>query len=301
MPIMKITGQYGGVTTYHSEYNNYTSFKGLKFKTPKLIADIFVKQHSPAAKGVTKIRNMRQGEFGSECKDSLPLESFEELSGVKELEKLYKKGISTNVDGWADCFLKSSAENPVSTSSVYDCSVMYLFNKQTNTHFLYHSYYNTSQKEFVSMIKTFMPEGVTNAELLPGERRWYMRHAKTLPEMLKALKSVNKEAVVNVRHYSSDVPEIVGYKGKLFEIINRRTALGLSDKGQASFKICDLRLNSFLSNIDYNASYSLKRIAVLRKLYAEKGLDDEILKIVNRLLDKYQQNIEQMKVPPIDI
>ena len=39
---MKITGQYCGVATYHSEYNNYTSFKGLKFKTPKLIADIFV-------------------------------------------------------------------------------------------------------------------------------------------------------------------------------------------------------------------------------------------------------------------
>ena len=73
----------------------------------------------------------------------------EDFLQIREtLDKLYKRGLSTNTEGWSDCFLKSGADNPLSTSSVYDCSVMYLFNKDTNTHFLYHSYYKKNQDEF---------------------------------------------------------------------------------------------------------------------------------------------------------
>ena len=59
----------------------------------------------------------------------------------------------------------------------------------------------------------------------------------------------------------------VGHNGSIFEIPNRRTALGLNDAGQASFKICDLKLNNILGEIDYNTNSSL-RIAVLRNFFA---------------------------------
>ncbi len=291
---MRITTQYSHYNRSHTEYKGYPPSFGIRFKTPKLLTDIFVKQSYSPAKGITKIKNLHSGEFGTECKNSIPLENFEEQFGIKELKTLYKKGLSTNTEGWADCFLKSSADNPLSTSSVYDCSVMYLFNKDTNTHFLYHSYFNMDEKHFDSLIKNFMPEGFTKAEILPGEGKWYMRHWETLPEMLHALKANNKKAVINVRHYSSILPEIVGYKGNLFEIVNQRTAMGFSDKGQASFKICDLRVNSIMGDIEYN-SCTEKRIAILRKMYAQQGLDKEILKVLSRLIDKQQQKLQQIR------
>ena len=63
--------------------------------------------------------------------------------------------------------------------------------------------------------------------------------------------------------------------------------MGLNDAGQASFKICDLKLNNILGEIDYNTNSSL-RIAVLRNFFAEKKYDNEILKV---WMDKAQAKI----------
>ncbi len=289
---MKISDRYNNFTFPCTGYKPYTPCFGISFKMPKLVSDIFVKQNIDEVYGIMKIKKVHSGKFGTMCKNSIPLKNFEEQFDPETLDKLYKRGLSTNTEGWSDCFLKSGADNPLSTSSVYDCSVMYLFNKDTNTHFLYHSYYKKNQDEFDSLIKTFMPEGFSKAEILAGSTNWYLRHAQTLPEMLKALRGNNARANINVCHYSSKMPEVVGYKGDLFEIPNRVVAMGGYDKGQASFKVCDLKAHDLLYELEFNAT-SLKKIALIRQLYEQEPLDKEVVKIINRELDKYMKKLLQ--------
>ena len=288
---MKITAKYNNHSFYtqKAQHNSAPSF-GIRFKAPKLLTDIFVKSRPNPAVGITEIKKVRGGEFGTECKNSIPLKNFEEQFESSKLAKLKEKGISTNTEGWSDSFLKSSADNPISTSSVYDCSVMYLFNKDTNTHFLYHSYFNNKQDKFNELIKTFMPEGFSNADILPGSPNWYKRHAVTMPEMLKAIKENNKNAVINIRNYSSKMPEVVGYKGQLFEIPNFRISMGFNNKGQASFKICDLKAQNLMEEIEDNAT-TPRRIAIIRYIYEQMGLDNEVLKIINTKLDQILEKL----------
>ena len=283
----------------HSRYKKYKaqvypfpSF-GINLKN-SILKDVFLRQTSGAKKSLSRIKNIHPGEYGTECTGSLPLENFEEQFGLKELKNIYKKGFSTNTEGWANCFLKSDAQKPLSTSSVYDCSVLYLFNEKTNTHFLYHAYFNTDKNLFDFLIKTFMPEGFSKACIVPGDANWSASHSETLPEMFAALKCNNKNAQINVFHYSSKLPEIVGHKGKVFEILNNRTCIGLGDKGQASFKICDLRYDDIFGAIDYKA-VSSKKIALFRQFFAEQKYDNEVLKILNTLLDKRQAVISKIE------
>ncbi len=291
---MKITNNYGKINYYSWTKPKYTSPSfGISFSPKKSLRDIFVKKSPGSESGISKIKRLHPGNFGTECKGSLPLGDFEELFGLKELQNVYKKGISTNTDGWADCFLKSMANTPLSTSSVYDCSVMYLFNKDTNTHFLYHSYYKTYKDTFDSIIKNFMPEGFTKAVILPGQNRWVSSHEITLPEMLKAIKLNNKNAPINIRHYASPLPEVVGYKGDLYEIPNMRVSLGFSDKGQASFPICDIRVSGVIEAIEHSA-VTLEQLTKQRKVYNIENLDAEILKVLNNMIDKYQKEIERI-------
>ena len=289
---MKIGNNYfhknNSLKQVHCGYNA-PSF-GISFKKPKLITDIFEKHKDCFSKSISKIEKLHPGEYGTECKNSIPLKNFEEQFDAEKLKELYKSGFSTNTEGWADCFLKSSADNPLSTSSVYDCSVMYLYNKNTNTHFLYHSFYNTSQKYFDFLIKNFMREGFTKADILPGDSNWYARHKETLPRMLKAIKNNNENAIIKIRHYSSKLPEIVGYKGNLFEIPNSRTYWGFSDKGQASFKICDIRAKELIFKIKYS-SIIPERLEIQRKLYEQEGYDKEISKVINKLIDEQKEKI----------
>ena len=289
---MKISANYT-YPSYNANRlkNNSTPSFGISFK-PELLKDLFVK--NTPLHGVSKIKNVHAGEFGTVCKGSKPLKNFEESIGSTELKKLYKKGLSTNTEGWANCFLKSSAENPLSTSSVYDCSVMYLFNEKSKTHFLYHSFFDTTKTAFDYLIKTFMPEGFTKANLVTGYAKWYPKHGETLTQMIKALKINTKNADVNIYHYNSELPEIVGYKGNVFEIPNARTELGLSDKGQASFKICDLQIENLLSELNTKCT-STENIETLRKIYKKLGYDKEILKILDKLLDERAGKIKEME------
>ena len=113
-------------------------------------------------------------------------------------------------------------------------------------------------------------------------------------ERIKALKINTKNADVNIYHYNSELPEIVGYKGNVFEIPNARTELGLSDKGQASFKICDLQIENLLSELNTKCT-STENIETLRKIYKKLGYDKEILKILDKLLDERAGKIKEME------
>ena len=280
---MKITANYTNTYPSYSPggpKSNSTPSFGISLK-PKILKDIFVK--NTPLHGVSQIKNAHAGEFGTVCNGSKPLENFEDRIGIKELEKLYKKGLSTNTGGWANCFLKSKADRPLSTSSVYDCSVMYLFND-----------FDTNKSTFDYLIKTFMPEGFTKANLVTGYAKWYTKHQKTLTQMLKALKTNTQNAEVNIYHYNSELPEIVGYKGNVFEIPNARTALGFNDKGQASFKICDLQIENLNSELNTKCT-STQNIKTLRKIYAKLAYDKEILKVFNKLLDERAGKIKEME------
>ncbi len=287
---MKITAKYNNFSYSCPKRKPYVPSFGISFKAPKLLSDIFIRQSNQPAQKVFKLKKLKAGKFGTECKDSTPLKSFDDSVDFEKLKELYKNGFSTNTDGWADCFLKSKANNPLSTSSVYDCSVMYLFNKDTNTHFLYHSSFRSVQKDFDFLIKTFMPEGFTKAEILPGTKRWLERHSLTLPEMVKAIQANNKQAEINIRHYNSKMPEVVGYMGELYEIPNHRIEMGFYDKGQASFRMCDLKAKSLISELDFNSS-SIEKLETTRQYYKQGIPDIEIMKIINRELDKNLQKL----------
>ena len=282
---MKISSNNKNFAYKTSVPQNCSPAFGISFKIPAPITDIFVKRSFSKEKGIDKIKNLHPGKFGTECNHSVPLQNFEEQFGIKELKNLYRKGLSTNTEAWADAFLKSSADKPLSTSSVYDCSVMYVFNKETNTHFLYHSAFQSAKNRFDFLLKTFMPEGFTKAEILPGINKWFKRHKETLPEMLKSLRECSPDAYISVRHYSTKMPEIVGYNGNLYEIPNRRIQMGFYDRGQASFDICDLKAMTLVEEIKKNAQ-NLKKIPVMRQLYAQNGYDLEILKIINRIIQE---------------
>ena len=68
--------------------------------------------------------------------------------------------------------------------------------------------------------------------------------------------------------------------------------MGGYDKGQASFKVCDLKAHDLLYELEFNAT-SLKKIALIRQLYEQEPLDKEVVKIINRELDKYMKKLLQ--------
>ncbi len=195
--------------------------------------DEFIKE------GLQSISNVRQGFYGTTCDGALPLQNFfEKFQKNAEKLDLKSRGFSTNVHGIADSYLKSSADNPLSTSCVFDCSVMYLYNKEINTHLLYHASPMCEFNNLKSAIQKLMPDGYTHACLLPGDNRYSMIHRRTLQSLFSVIKDNNPSAVVNVYHQSSRYPEIIGYKGELFENPNLHFgAQSHGEYGQATFKI----------------------------------------------------------------
>lgn len=162
--------------------------------------------------GIKNIKNIRAGEYSTICDGSTPMRKFFHILKKLTPYAIKKRGISTNTYGYAPSFLKTSADNPISTSFVHDCSVMYLYNKKTNTHTLYHSLWDIPKKNFKFIIKNFMPEGVTHAAIAPGNCTWVEKHRFTLPDMFNAIKESDPNTIINVYHSKTLYPEIVGYK-----------------------------------------------------------------------------------------
>ena len=101
-----------------------------------------------------KIESLESGFFGTKCKGSVPLPNFT-AEYESDIQKLIAKGQSTSIWKYPDVFLKTDANNPISTSGVCDCSVFYLFNKDKNTHFMYHIGIDTKDKDYLEYCNGF--------------------------------------------------------------------------------------------------------------------------------------------------
>ena len=297
---MKVNSKFNINNNLHHSIKPQTfTGKTLKdFKTLKKNADALKDIVSIQNLGLNSIKNVRSGEYGTICKGSIPLRNFNDYINKEQLFNLYKKGISTNRNGYARSFLKTSADNPVSTSYVHDCSVMYLHNKDTNTHTLYHTLWNTQKKHFKFLINNLMPEGVTNAGLAPGCKYWTTRHEWTLQNMFNAIKEVNNDTIVNVYHNNSPYPEIVGHKGKLFEIPNRgvlvQKCIEPRDYGQASFSISDIQEIHTIDRIEQDWT-TKDDLTKLKNEFIQSDYDIEIKKVLSNLIDRYVEALEKIE------
>lgn len=273
------------------------AFSGIKFD-PLKISDIFIKRTNPFNRGLNSLKNIRKGEFGTICIGSIPLKPFWKEFNATEHKKLKQIGISTNADGIPRSFLKSTAEKPLSTSFVHSCSVMYLYNKHTNTHFLYHASESVPKKELKYMVKNFMPEGCTHAVITPGDAYWADIHKISLPGIFDAIKETYPNTIINVCHMSSQYPEIVGYKGKLYEIPNRDVILQIGphfeDYGQASFKISDIEGFNTIDKIKYDA-YTKETTEKVKDYFYKKNWDNELKKVLFGIIDKKVKTIEAIE------
>ena len=241
-------------------------------------ATTVAKISASATKGLTEIKHIYAGTYGTFCEGSKPLSDFFCRLSPEVKDALIKRGLSTNIDCVANCFLKSKWDNPISTSGVFDCSVMYLANKNTKTHFLYHMYKDVDYAKIQKTIKQFMPEGFTNAAIVPGDKKHIAEHKKYLYDVFKAIKDINPEAEINAYHFSTKNPEVVGYKGEMYEIPNQ----SWQSYGQNSFKIQDISYYDKLYLADvYNHTNSLEEVS---KLIAKENIDEEAQKAIQKYI-----------------
>ena len=277
-----------------------------------LTKDVFVKSKDNIfCNDITSISGVKAGKFGTICDGSIKLPKFFDYFGkdLDALSRVKERGQSTNIGAFANCFLKTAGDNPVSTSGVFDCSVFYLFNNEKNTHFMYHAFPDISVPELKYMIKNFMKEGFSNAAIVPGNKNWFGIHTFSLPKIFNAIKSINPNCKTKVYHHSSMYPEIVGYKGNLFEIPNKIYSKykedvplekqffdGIRHKktfGQASFDIREAK------NIDLykiQSSCDIHSLINRKKEYAKNEvLDAEIKKVFQRLLNERISEIKKLQ------
>lgn len=223
-----------------------------------------------------------------------PLKNFWEIINPKYVKKLIRKGKSTNTNGTAGCFLKEKSDRPISTSKVHDCTVLYLHNRKHKTHALYHAYYVDETSLIKDVITRLMPEGVTDAAIIPGEKSWADRHKPMMRKMFHTLKSTNPSSTITIYENNSSLPEIVGYKGKVYQIPNKTYSDHLSKNsepekptGQASFKVLEM---------DFRKLFYAWRIFIsdnIEKDLAEfipKNLSTQTLNILFKNIDELSIN-----------
>lgn len=244
--------------TGYSINKNFSAFQGLRSKH-KTLQDLF--NNMPAEylipqKSIEKISEIRPVMLaGTKCRNSIPLRKFWDFFEIDK--KTFLKGFSTNKDGFANSFLKTKSCIPISTSYIHDCSVMYLFNKETKTHALYHAAPDCKLETLNFMIKTLMPEGFTKGAIIPGDSIFYRKHRHNMENMFNLMKQSNPHALINVYHGTTRYPEITGYKGFVYEIPNKKVKeqmldgiLDAEDFGQATFKILNLQGYNTFENIN---------------------------------------------------
>ena len=292
------------IQSYRSNlyFNNKLTFSKLKYKKQSLfsITTDNPKIYCNLKESIKKIANIQpQYMGGTKCKGSIPLKNF--WNFFKKDKNIRDFGYSTNSDGFGDSFLKAPAYMPISTSYVHDCSVMYLYNKKEQTHALYHALSNCSQETIKYMLKTLMPEGVSNAAIIPGDAFFYKEHEYNMKNMLKLIKENNPDAVINVYHSTSKYPEIVGIKGMVYQIPNYKVEkqikskrIDINDFGQASFKIVDLQGYNTFDEIFYGCN-DIKSLFELKKTFHDAKYPKEILKILFSEADKRIKAIEEIK------
>lgn len=278
------------------------SFEGYR---GKFVKDIFVRQKSPVQplkKGLERITGIQKGNLGgTTCNGAITMKNFWSLFKASSVEDIKAKGFSTNKRGTPHCFLKAKSDEPISTSYVHDCSVMYLYNESTRTHCLYHAAYDCKPSTIDFMIENLMPEGFTHGSITPGDSYWNERHVHNLKNMFKAMKRHNPDAVVNVFSEVSKYPEIVGYKGKTYEVLNadyqqqlKNNSGYLQDRGQASFRILDLQGYNTFDRLTYKC-LTLKDVEKFRKYFKKQQYNSEMLAVLNKVLDIRADNIKMIE------
>lgn len=252
--------------------------------------------------GLTSIAEIAAGEFGTVCKGSLPLGNFFREMDIRKFLIIMYRGLSTNDTGGAYSFLKSSADNPISTSFVQDCSVMYLYNKADNTHFMYHIHRDVKRKELDFLIKHFMPNGYTNAAIVPGNVHFKSTHERYLSDVFEAIRTNNPNAKINIYHFSSKSPEIVGYKGMVYEIPNKAISEQIKngtnpyfirDLPQVSFKIQDIRVSPDLYKL--SCCNDLESVNEMKQKIKKSKYDSEIKQVFYDILDARLADIQRIE------
>ncbi len=254
---------------------------------------------SKPIKSIKKISHIEPKDMeGTRCEGSIPLKNFWDFF-VKS-KKIKHFGFSTNKDGYGNSFLKANAWNPISTSYVHDCSVMYLYNKKTQTHALYHALPDCTEKYLSFIIKTLMPEGFSMGAIIPGDSFFYAEHYHNMNNMLKLMKNFSPKAIVNVYHSTLKYPEIVGMNGDVFQIPNKEVQKQIKsgeshicDFGQASFKIIDLMANNTFEKIFYCCK-NLNDLQLLKKKFKKQNYPIEVKKILYHEIDEKKNNIIQV-------
>lgn len=260
--------------------NNFTHYN----HNVKFIKQITTPQ--PFKRGLTEITGIRAGSGGgTTCDGAKSLRNFWSIFDKSSIKPVRAKGLATNTEAYPNSYLKAKANVPLSTSGVYDCSVMYLYNDKTKTHALYHAEHSISKKELKKVLKFLMPEGISHGIIVPGISRWYKRHEKNLHNMFKVMKESNRNAVVNVMTDSTPVPEIVGYKGRAYEIPSRNS----SGTPQSSFEIQDIQgYDTFFVVKDVRSEKDANK---LKYAFKNRGYNKETLDILNRKVDQRMEII----------
>ncbi len=82
-------------------------------------------------------------------------------------------------------------------------------------------------------------------------------------------------------------PEIVGYKGRMFQIKNENIP-----DGQATFKITDIRKDNSLIDIHY--AETITELNELKEKFNKSNASKEIKAILNRLIEDKKEIIKQI-------
>lgn len=251
--------------------------------------------HTIPQKGLDLISGIKKGlTGGTVCDGSIGMRNFWAMFNMSEIKSLKQRGISTNDESIPNTFLKSKSENPLSTSAVRDCSVMYLYNDKTKTHSMYHAANDCSSEALDFYIKNLMPEGFTHGAIIPGRSFFCEDHKANMKNMFCTMKINNPDSIVNVYHSSTELPEIVGYEGCVYEIPNKKFLEKGKDEGQASFEISDISGGNTFMIIGYNFVHS-KQIEKFRQQFKNMGFDFETVKVFNRFLDIRARNLRQIE------
>lgn len=275
-------------------------FLGLRAKS-KTLSDVLALQPNKfrcEANAISEITNVHPFILGgTQCNNSIPLKNFWDFF---ESDGRYIKGFSTNKDGYANSFLKTKANVPLSTSFVHDCSVMYLFNKNTKTHALYHAHSKCPKETLKFIIDTLMPEGITKGAIVPGDHLFFQEHKRNMENMLKLMKDKNPDTLINVYNSSTRYPEIVGYKGFMYEIPNKKVIEQRCsgdfepwDFGQSSFKIANLQGFNTFDNI--NICKTSDELLKLKKSFKDAKFPKETLAILNNQVEKRLEILQEIE------
>lgn len=290
---------------------NFTSRYNACSKQVRYLYDVMCLQRPPKS-SIKEIANVHAGlTGGTVCEGSKSLPDFFERFSSKKIKELIKIGQSTNADGFPHSFLKAKSDVPVSTSFVHDCSALYLYNSKTKTHALYHAQPDIPKEELDDVIKSLMPEGFTHGTIIPGGAEFSEIHKYNMGNMFDLMKRNNPESIVSVRHYSSYFPEIVGYKGAVYQIPNKKIAENvkkhpflakmmhlIEDKGQASFKVLELEGFNTFDKVNYGLN-SLDDVERITIEFKKKNYSKEVFALLQNYIERRVELLKKVKTMSI--